>query len=806
MLMKQPGFALVAVITLALGIGANSAIFSLIDAALLRPLPVAQPDRLVALTSIDHHDSYPHGLSYLDYEDFNKYNEAFSGVVAYTPLPLSVTSGDRSERAWGMMVSGNYFSMLGVRPAVGRVLLPDDAQPAGGQATVVLSHGAWQRRFGADPQVVGRSVTLNGHSFKVVGVAPPEFKGLNPIVVPELWVPLSMRAQLIPGSENWLEARDAHFFRVWARLRPGVNFEQAQTAVALRAKQLEQAYPATNRGVNVRLYPQWEARIEPGTGGVMASASGLLMAVAGSVLLIACANIANLLLARSAVRRREMAVRQAMGASRWRLIRQLLTESFLIALLGAVVAALFAFWAADFIDAIKPPSDIPFALDARLDSRALGFNALIALLAVAIFGLAPALNASKSDLAAAIKGEESLLARRRRRFNLSRLLIVAQVAISLALLLCAGLFLRTFRNAQKADFGLRSKDVLLASLDLDLNGYDSSRGREFYRELITRLRSLPSVKSLSMVNYVPLDFSSSSENVVIEGRELSRENEKIGMISSVVGSDYFATIGTPLLRGRDFTPQDDGSRPGVVIINETMARRFWPTEDAIGKRIRLDSRDKPPLEVIGVAKDGKYRNYFEPPQPCLFLPWSQRYRGGMTMVLRASAEVTTVTAALRREVAALDSSLPLFDVKTMEEHIQGRAMMGPRLAATLLSAFGLIGSLLAAVGLYGLMAYAVTHRTHEIGLRMALGARRRDVLKLVIGQGMRLVFIGMMIGLLVSLALTRLMKSLLFEVSPTDLSTFVAGALSLTFVALFACWLPARRATRVDPMVALKCE
>jgi putative ABC transport system permease protein len=806
MLMKQPGFALVAVITLALGIGANSAIFSLIDAVLLRPLPVTQPERLVALTTSDHHDSYPHGLSYLDYEDFSKHNEAFSGVVAYTPLPLSVTSGDRSERAWGVMVSGNYFSMLGVRAVVGRVLQPDDAQPAGGQATVVLSHGAWKRRFGADPQVVGRSVTLNGHTFKVVGVAPPEFKGLNPIVVPELWVPLSMHTQLIPGSENWLEAREAHVFRVWARLKPGASFEQAQTAVALQAKQLEQTYPATNRGVSVRLYPQWEARLEPGTGGVMASASGLLMAVAGSVLLIACANIANLLLARSAVRRREMAVRQAVGASRGRLIRQLLTESLLVALLGAVVAALFAFWAADLIGAIKPPSDIPFALDARLDSRALGFNALIALLAVAIFGLAPALNASKTDLATALKGEEILLARRRRRLNLSRLLVVAQVAISLALLLCAGLFLRTFRNAQKADFGLRSKDVLLASLDLDLNGYDASRGRELYRELITRIRSLPSVKSLSMVNNVPLDFSSSYENVVIEGRELSRENEKIGMISSVVGSDYFATIGTPLLRGRDFMPQDDESRPGVVIINETMARRFWPNEDAIGKGIRLDSRDNPPLEVIGVAKDGKYRNYFEAPQPCLFLPWSQRYRGGMTMVLHTSAEVPTVTAALRREVAALDPNLPLFGMKTMEEHIQGRAMMGPRLAATLLSAFGLIGSLLAAVGLYGLMAYAVTHRTREIGIRMALGARRRDVLKLVIGQGMWLVFVGLMIGLLASLAITRLMESLLFGVSPTDLATFVVGALSLAFVALLACWIPARRAAKVDPMIALRCE
>ncbi len=806
MLMKQPGFTLVAVITLALGIGANSAIFSLIDAVLLRPLPVAQPDRLVALTTSDRHGVYPHGLSYRDYEDFSKNDEAFSGAVAFMPLTLSVRSGDQSERASGLMVSGNYFSMLGVRAVVGRVFQPDEDQPPGGHATVVLSHGAWQRRFGADPQVVGRRLTLNGHSFEVVGVAPPEFKGLNPIVVPELWVPLGMSAQLIPGSANWFEARDAHVFRVWARLKPEVRFEQAQAAVTLQAKQHEQAYPATNMDVNVRLYPQWEARIEPGTGRVMALASGMLMAVVGLVLLIACANVANLLLARAAARRKEMAVRLALGASRWRLARQLLAESLLIALLGAVVATLFAFWATGLIGAIKPPGEFPFSLDARLDGRVLVFNMLIALFAVAAFGLVPVLKASKVDLAMTLKGEEGLLMGRCRRLNLSGLLVIGQVATSLVLLLCAGLFLRTFNNAQKADLGLRSKDVLLASLDLDLNGYDASRGREFYRELNARVRGLPDVKSLSMVNYVPLDFDSSSENVVIEGRESGRENEKIGMTSWVVGNDYFSTIGSPLLRGRDFTPQDDQSRPGVVIINETMANLYWPNEDAISKRIRLGSRDNPPLDVVGVAKDGKYHNYFESPQPCLFLPWSQHYRGRMTLVLYAATEASTLTAALRREVAALDPNLPIFDVKTMEAHIQGRAMMGPRLATALLSSVGLIGLFLATVGLYGLIAHAVTRRTQEIGIRMALGARRLDVLKLVVGQGMWLVFVGVVIGLFASLAVTRLMKSLLFGVSPTDLPTFVAGSSLLMFVALLACWIPARRATKVDPLIALRSE
>jgi macrolide transport system ATP-binding/permease protein len=806
MLLKRPGFTLIAVLSLALGIGANSAIFSLIDALLFRPLPVAQPEELVALTTSDHHSVYPHELSYPDFIDFKNQREVFADVTAYLLLPLSVTAMRQSERVWGVMVTGNYFSMLGVRPVVGRLLRPDEDQPPGGHPVAVLSYKTWQRRFGGALDVVGKTLVLNGRDFVVIGVAPPEFKGLNPIITPELWVPLSMHTQLVPGSSDLETARGAHGLRVWARLKPGRNFDAAQAAVNLRAKQLEQEYPETNRDVRVQLYPQWEARFEPGTGRVMAFAAAMLMVVAWLVLLIASANVANLLLTRMTERRREIAVRLALGASRGRLVRQLLTESLLLALLSASVAVPLATWATSLFSSIMPPSDIPFAIDTRMDGRVLGFNLLIALLAVIFFGLVPALQAAKVDLTIALRREAVKLGRWSVWFNFRNGLIMTQVAISLVLLVCAGLFLRSFINAQSADLGLRTKNELLASLDVELNGYDESRGRAFYRQLIERARALPSVRSASMVNYVPLDFSTSTDEVIIEGRDVKPENEKITLFSWVVGLDYFAAIGTPLVRGRDFTPQDDEGHPGVVIVNETMARRFWPNEEALGKRLRLGRRDGPRLEVIGIARDGKYRQYFEDPQPCLFLPWNQRYRGRMTLVLHAAGDASALAAALRREVAMLDLNLPLYDLKTMEAHLGGRLMLGPGLAASLLGACSLIGLLLAAMGTYGIVTYTVTQSTRDIGIRLALGAQTRDVLVLAIWQGIKPVLIGTTIGLAAASGLTRLLQNLLFGVSATDPLTFAGVSLLLLLIALLACYLPARRATKVDPMVALRFD
>ncbi len=809
MLFKNSGFTLIAVLSLSLGIGANSAVFSLIDAVLLRPLPVAEPNRLVALTTSDQHSTYPHGLSYRDYLDYRD-NQAFTGALAYEPVSLNLANAGQSganERIWGVMASGNYFDVLGVRAALGRSFAPEEDRSA--QPVAVLSHELWQRRFGGDAQIVGKQMQLNGHSFTIIGVAPANFSGTEVLFTPAVWVLAQMHQQLAPGSAGMLEARDAHGFRVWARLKAGVSQEQAQTAASLQARQLEQAYPATNRAVNVRLYPQWEARIEPGTGQIMAGAAALLMALVFIVLLIACANVANLMLARVAGRRKEISIRLAIGANRWRLIRQLLTESFLLALLGGGVALLLAWWGADVIASLRPSGDLPIGLSARLDGRVLGFTVLAALLTTFLFGLAPAWQASKADLVPALKGEE-IAPTQSRRFSLRNVLVVAQVALSALLLLCAGLFVRSLAKAQTMDLGLRTQGMLLATLDVGLNGYDETRGRAFYRDLLDRARALPGVEAVSAAHFVPLDFSADGEQVVIEGRAAPPEQEKVSVLASTVSLNYFAAAGTRLVAGRDFTAQDDASHPLVAIINETMARTYWPQTktpaEVIGKRLYRNDRNSRPLEIVGIAQDGKYRSYFEDPQPYLYLPHEQRYNGALTLVVKTSADAASVTAALRREVAALDPSLPLSGVRTIEDFLQARTWFGPRLISSLLGIFGLIGLLLAVIGIYGVMSYLVAQRTREIGVRLALGATSRDVLTMVIRQGMTVAALGLGAGVLAGLALTRLMAGLLYGISATDPLTFLTIPLALALAALLACWIPARRATKVDPLIALRCE
>ncbi|MCI0490672.1 MAG: ABC transporter permease [Blastocatellia bacterium] len=802
-LLKSPGFTLIAVLSLGLGIGANSAVFSLVDAVLLRPLPVEQPDRLVALTTSDNHEVYPHGLSYLDYLDYRDHTEAFSGMTAFSPIQLSISSGGESRMALGYMVSGNFFSVLGVSAALGRTFLPEEDLTPGSHPVAVIGYGLWQQRFGADPDLPGKTVMLNGHPFTVIGVAPKDFRGVEVIATPDVWVPMMMHAQAAPGSPRLLDDRESHNFRVWARLKTEVSFDEAQAAVSVQARQLEEAYPATNKGVNVNLYPQWEARFEPGTGGVLTLASAMLMAVAALVLLIACANLANLLLSKAIARRREIAIRLALGASRWRLVRQLMTEGLLLSLMGGAVAAIIALWATEALSSIRPSPDLPLSLDVRLDGRVLAFTVLVALLSVTLFALVPALQASKANLVPALKGEEI---RKRRRFNLQGALVVVQVSLSLVLLIGAGLFLATLNNAEAMDLGLRKHDTLLASLDLDLHGYDKGRGEAFHRDLIQRVEGLPGVRSASLAAPVPLDFSSGVENVLIEGREITSDREETGVMVSTVGLKYFETIGTPLVEGRDFTAQDDDASTRVAIVNETMARRFWPGQTALGKRFRFNSLDGPPIEIIGVAHDGKYRQYFEDPRPYLYIPLLQDYRGGVTLVIHTEADAASLTAAVRREVASLDPSLPLFGAKTIEEHLEGRTFIGTALLTSFLGLFGLLGLTLGAIGIYGVISYSVSRRTREIGIRQALGAQPGAVMKLVIWQGMKLALMGIAMGLLAAFAVTRFLSSFLFGVSATDPLTFAVITLLLAAVAFLACFIPARRAMKVDPMKALRYE
>ncbi len=806
LLWKSPGFTFVIVLSLALGIGANSAIFSVVNTLLLRPLPVNRPARLIALATSDSHTIYPHGLSYPDYLDYRQAGDVFSDVMLYTPEPFSLTQGGQSERLWGYIATENYFSMLDVRAGIGRVFRPEDGNVPGADPFVVLSYRYWQRRFGGDPGVVGQTAQINGHAFTVIGVASREFLGTEIYFAPDIWVPMMMAGPLFPLHPKLLEERDAHDFRAWARLRDGVTQEQAQAAIAARARQLEQAYPETNKNVKVLVFPEWEARFEAGTGKALALASGMLMAVVALVLLIACANVANLLLARATARTREISIRRALGAGRGRLVRQLLTESLLMALLGGIAGVLLASWATGLLSSFRPPTDIPILFDFRLDARVLVFTLLVAVLTGVIFGLAPALHVSNPSLVLALKGEEPTVKKGSRRMGLRGLLVIAQVSVSLLLLVCAGLFYRSLQQAEKVDTGFRNRNLLLFSLSLRQHGYDEIRGREFYRQLLERTSALPGVKSASFAFPLPLDFFSSFDDVYVEGYQLRPGESKQSYGYCSVSAGFFRTAGTPLLRGRDFTADDRKDAPGVVIVNEAFARRFWPGQDPIGKRLRISDENAPYLTVVGEAGDGKYRTLAENPQPYLFLPVEQRYPAEASFVVETAGEPHAIVPAIRATVRSLDENVPIFSVKSISEHINGRALLPFRLASGALAIFGALGMVLASVGLYGVLSYAVRQRTREIGIRMAIGAQPGQILRQVVRQGMALAVTGVALGLGVAFAVTRAISSILFGVSPTDPATFGAIPLVLLIVALLACVLPARRAMKVDPLVALRYE
>ncbi|MBI1761539.1 MAG: ABC transporter permease [Acidobacteria bacterium] len=809
-LLKQPGFTLIAVLTLALGIGANGVIFSLINALLLRPLPVEQPQELAAVFTSDFSSGDFGGSSYPDYADFRARNQSFTGLVSYQPQPLSLNVDGANERAFGEIVSGNYFTVLGLKLALGRGFLPEEELRPGAAAVAVISHKLWQTRFNSDPATVGRNVKLNGQPFTIVGVAPANYGGLLRGLAVDWWVPAMMADQLVPGSRNLTERGNRGIF-VMGRLKPGVTVAQAQAEFNNLAAQLYQEWPQQwdnirRQGRKVSLIPESEARVMPGVRTPLVIFTALLMTVVGLVLLIACANVANLLLARAAARRKEIAIRLSLGAGRGRLIQQLLTESVLLALLGGVAGLALATWGADLLMAFKPPVPFPLELNLHGDWRVFGFMFGLSLLTGVVFGLVPALAASRPDVTHALKDDSGASSGRGR---LRGALVVVQVALSLLLLICAGLFLRSLRNASSIDPGFDADNLLAMSMDLQQQGYDETRGKIFIEQLLDRTRALPGVISASLADDLPLGLGGSRRSVTIEGYA-AQAGEDMEIHSSTVAPGYVETLRIPLLQGRTFAAQDRPEAPGVVLINEAFARRYWPGQPPLGKRIQMGggpngANDAPYLTVVGVVKDGKYTSLGEEATPFLYLNLAQRYVAAPTLIIRTQSNPTDLLATVRNEVAALDKSLPLFDVKTMRQHL-GIALLPARLAGSVLGIFGLVALLLAAAGIYGVMAYAVAQRTREIGIRMALGADARAVLRLVVRQGMTLVLIGLAIGLTAAFALTHLLKSLLFGVSTADPLTFAGIALLLMSVALLACWIPARRATKVDPLIALRCE
>jgi predicted permease len=819
MLMKRPGLTLIAALSLALGIGANTSMFSVVNALFLRQLPVSEPGELMFVFSGWRNSPWA-TVSYPNYVDYRDRNDVFSGLAAYGAITVSLTRDERPDQVSGTIVTGNYFDVLGARAAFGRTISPEDDKTPNAHPVVVLSHRLWQSRFGGAGDVIGQEIAVNGNKFTVIGVMPAGFEGAEILEKSDFYTPMMMQAVVRPprggfsGEMNpdLLRRRGPSWLRMIGRLKPGVSMEQAQAGITVIGSQLEQAYPDENRGRIATAFPV--SKIDPRGYKPLATAAALLMSVVGMVLLIACANVANLLLARAFARRKEIAVRLAMGASRSRLIRQLLTESVLLALLGGLAGLVIAFWTIDLLKKTPPPVGIfSFNLDFSIDGRVLGFTLALSLLTGIVFGLAPALQSSRPDLLPSLKDESYSPVQSRRRFTTRNLLVIAQVALSLALLIGAGLFLRSLWRIQSVHPGFDADKVLTATLNINLLRYTTQQGRDFYRRAVERVAGLPGVESVSLARVTPISGGMRETNFVIEGQdeeEINRrrnggDNALQSVGANVVGANYLQTIGVSLSQGRDFTAADIENAPRVVIANESFARQYFAGQSPLGRRLRIGGPRNPWSEIIGVARDSKYRALDEAPRPFIYLPLTQNHETGMTLHVRAAGDPLNIAAAVRREINSIEKNLPLTDLQPISALI-GASLYPARMGAVLIGVFGLLALLLAGVGLYGVMAYAVSQRTREIGLRMALGARARDVLRQVLSEAMTLVAIGMAIGWGLAAALSRLIASFLFGVGAMDAVTFAAIPILLAIVALVASYLPARRAMKVDPMVALRCD
>jgi len=803
MLWKSPGFTSVAVVVLALGIGANTTIFSMINGLLLRPLMgVEAPERLVAVYTSDFSSGLYGSSSYPDYVSFRDEAKAFESLAAYEGDVASLTGGDEPERLRGESVSGNYFKVLGVGAAAGRTLLPEDETAASGNPVVFISHNLWQRRFNSDPNLVNRTIELDGRAHTIVGVAAENFRSLHIGPPTEFWRPM------IPTPKE-ASARGSRGLMIVGRLKAGATAEEANAQLRTIAARLAEDFPETNRGTLDRpneprpVTVVQESRLHPRARKTITGVTGMLMLTVGLVLLIACANVANLLLARASVRRREIAIRLALGSGRLRLVRQLLTESMCLALLGGGLGLLLTLWTTDFLPKFFPAEEAG-GIDLSVDWRVLAFTLGVSLLTGVVFGLAPALQASRQDLLSALKDDTGAPeVRGFGRLGLRNALVVLQVALSLILLICAGLFVRSLRAATAADPGFNAENVLFMTMERR----GAKMGREeqalFYRRAQEQVSALPGVRSAALSHIVPISGGGMRTGVYIEGYQ-PKPNEDTELNTNVVSPNYFSTIGIPILQGRDFNAADTANAPGVVIINEEFARRYFPGANPVGKRLRNDS-EGPYLEVVGVAKNAKYRGLREEPLPFFYTPLAQGAMSSMTLFVRSEGDPLTTLPSVRAELKSLDKNLTLYQINTLPAHLDA-ALSADRMIAVLLGVFGVAALLLAAVGLYGVMSYAVARRTHEIGVRMALGAQTGDIIRLILWQGMMLLVVGGVIGLATAFVLTRLMSSLLYGVSATDPLTFVGITLLLGGVALLACYLPARRATKVDPMVALRYE
>jgi predicted permease len=801
-LRKSPGFAAIAVLTLALGIGANTTIFSWINSTLLNPVPgLSRSSEVVSLTLSKPEDN-PFPFTYPDLEAMRDGQQSFTGIAACGFVQMSLKGKSKPQRVFGMVASANYFDVLGVRPIIGRVFLPEEDTKPGGAPVAVISYRLWQTHFAANPNIEGQTIEINEHPYTIVGVTPAVFQGSQTGVRTDVWVPIMMQAQLNPLGDL---LHDHHQFWLlgFGRLKPGVTLQQAQQEMTLRLQPEAKAYPEEHKGHDtVTVYPLW--RNPFGLNQFMSKLLPALMCIAGLVLLLACVNVANLMLVRAVGRRREIAIRMALGVSRWRLVRQLLVESLIVALAGGAVALVITLWTQGTLMKFMPVTeDIPLSLTVTADRTVLLATLVISALTGVIFGILPALRSSGVAPAAVLKEETGSASGTLRKARLASSLVVAQISLSLLLLVCAGLFIRSFRSAQQIDPGFNPRNVLIASYDLFTAGYSDSTGAEFDRQLVAKLETLPGVQSAALSDREPLSFSGGSTSVKPEGY-VSPANESMETQAAIITPNFFQTMQIPIMKGRDFTPQDTKSSQRVVIVSEAFANRYWPNQEPLGKQLNSDFTHEW-FKVVGVARDAKERGLNEKPMPFVYLPVYQIYRPNMIINARVAGDPMTFANTIQKAVHDMNPELVVYDMTTLEVRSQF-ASFGQRIAGTFVGAFGLLALALAAVGIYGVTSYTTRQRTHEIGIRVTLGATKRDVLRLVLGHGMRLMLIGVGVGLALAVASTRFLGPLLLGVTSTDALTFSSVAILLCAVAMFACFIPARRATRVDPIEVLRYE
>ena len=801
MLRKNLSFTSVAVITLALGIGVNAAIFGVVDSFLLRPLPVVDP---LQITILDRPQKQGFALplfSIPDYRDLrDQSTSAFSGMFSYLSKFDGLSVRGKAERIRTSYVSGNFFSTLGIKPALGRFILPSEGNASGADPVMVLSYNYWREHFAADPEIVGTRVSVDGHSVTIVGVAPNEFYGVNILVAPQAYLPLGMADH----APDFMTDRASRVVYVGARLRPGKSLEQAQASLDVIAQRLSQQYSDTDKDLAIRVFPELRARPIPQAGSLVVVISGLFLGLTAIVLLLACVNVANILLVRSAARDREMATRAALGAPRSRLVRQLLTESVLLALAGGVAGILFGNWGIRALGSINLRANL--ALQVGLDWRVLAYSLGIAILTGLIVGVVPALRVARRDLSAILRGGGRGLVGSQQRLRTT--LVVAQVAGSLMLLIIAGLFMRSLGAAQQTSLGFNPSNVINLSMDPKEMGYTAAQSREFYKTLIDHVRGLPGVLSVSTTAAVPMGYVFKNDTLAIDGYQSPSGQPAPNLLYNVISPDYFETMRIPMARGRIFTDADDEKAQYVAIVNETMAKRFWPDQDPLGRRFTMGREPKHTVQVVGIAKDSRFLGVTYPIDAHFYVPYLQHYEANPleTVQVRTTEASELIIPEVERVIARLEPDLPVFDAQTMTEALNTLAgLLIFKIGAVLAAAFGILGLVLAVVGIYGVISYATSQRINEIGIRMALGADSQAVLRMILGEGIIIVGAGLTIGLVGALSAARVVRNFV-AVSATDPLTYLIVSATLTLVSLLACYSPARRATKVDPMTALRYE